>query len=63
MTFYDYEYRYDWNDEKYIDKMKVNVLINGKSVLSGNIKDIKEAYQKKNIFSYSYQFSSHDGIS
>ena len=29
---------------------KLVVLVNGKSVLSGNIKDIKESYMKKNIF-------------
>ena len=29
---------------------KLVVLVNGKSVLSGNIKDIKEKYMKKNIF-------------
>ena len=29
---------------------KIIVLLRGKTVLSGNIKDIKEAYQKKNIF-------------
>lgn len=29
---------------------KLVVLVNGKTVLSGNIKDIKENYQKKNIF-------------
>lgn len=29
---------------------KIVVLLRGKTVLSGNIKDIKESYQKKNIF-------------